>query len=212
MSNNEYHEPESVEEFRSLEVYDESIIERGIETSLLSDCVYSFESRGKIISGLTITGVLLWAQLRGNIETEKVEYRIEDGIIFTVFKAVDKAAGLTVHGGSQQAIKGARGIDDFANAKAISKGQRNAIRKLIPLPQVRHLIQRHMNNQETIDRTILLSSIEECINRNNLDENKVRQYVIDNANCELEQLTTAKLQSLLSHISGKRGSEHFRKG
>lgn len=98
--------------------------------------VYSFgEGRNKV-TGLSVTGVMAVAQNLGGITCGTPHWEITDDEYYCEIAATDHHCGLTVWGNAsqerRQQTRNGNIVDKFARQKALSKAQRNAIRKVIP--------------------------------------------------------------------------------
>lgn len=98
--------------------------------------VYSFRQGDQTIMGLSLAGVMAVAQNLGGITCGQPIWSSDEQEITCDISATDHKTGLTVWGTATEArvmqTKYGPKPDKFARGKALSKAQRNAIRKLIP--------------------------------------------------------------------------------
>jgi hypothetical protein len=99
--------------------------------------VYSFNQGGSTVTGLSLAGVMAVAQSMGGITCGQPVFAVDDDEITCDISATDHKNGLTVWGTATESRvmkrrDGNAQPDKFARGKALSKAQRNAIRKLIP--------------------------------------------------------------------------------
>jgi hypothetical protein len=98
--------------------------------------VYSFNQGGSAVTGLSLAGVMAVAQSMGGITCGQPVFAVDDDEITCDISATDHKNGLTVWGTATETrvmrTKNGDKPDKFARGKALSKAQRNAIRKLIP--------------------------------------------------------------------------------
>lgn len=114
---------------------------------LVDEYVYSFQMGNTTVRGLSWAGIREMAQERGNIHLEKPDVQETDDYIRVMVKATDLERNVSVWGGTHQPKMmklrdGGSRPDDFAFEKAVSKGQRNAIKNLMPVTVVRDVINR----------------------------------------------------------------------
>lgn len=115
---------------------DDDQIMKELMGAAVEEYVYSFPQDGKTVMGLSLTGVMAVAQNMGGITCGQPVWTVDDAEITCDISATDHKNGLTVWGTATQlrVMKTRNGdkADTFARGKALSKAQRNAIRKLIP--------------------------------------------------------------------------------
>lgn len=120
--------------FITFERSDDSAIMDELQGAVVDEYVYSFRQGSSIVTGLSLPGVMAVAQRLGGITCGQPIWTITDDEITCDISATDHKVGLTVWGTAtapyDEYNKGTR--DKFARAKALSKAQRNAIRKVIP--------------------------------------------------------------------------------
>ena len=123
-------------EFQIMERRDENQILGEMKGNVLEVFVYSFPQGGKQITGLSYAGVKQIALEMGNIHCgEPILQENGDSWICKV-KARDIQRNLEMWGVSQQSktmdTKWGQKPDSFCIQKAVSKSERNALRKLMP--------------------------------------------------------------------------------
>lgn len=125
--------------FEDFDRMDEEQIVRELMGGAVEEYVYSFKQGEAVVTGLSVTGVMAVAQHMGGITCDDPpRWEITDDEYYCEIKATDRKTGLTLWGSATQPrmmrAKGVDKPDSFARQKALSKAQRNAIRKLIPEP------------------------------------------------------------------------------
>ena len=94
--------------------------------------VYEFQQGGKTIRGLTVAGIDEAANFRGGITITEPKIEEKDNSYFVMVEAVDEVNKTTRWGCFEQPKKQGSKHDIFAITKAVSKAQRNALRKVLP--------------------------------------------------------------------------------
>lgn len=122
--------------FSIMERRDEDQILSEMKGNVIQEFVYSFRQGGREITGLSYAGVKQIALEMGNIHCSEPIISELNGSFVCKVKAVDIAKNLEMWGVSSQPKQmktqyGPRD-DDFAVQKAVSKAERNALRKLMP--------------------------------------------------------------------------------
>jgi len=138
---------EDQEVYALMERRDEHQIMESIRGNFLEEYVYQFEAGGRQVTGLSWVGTQEAAREYGGIQvsidkTKEVETKTH--FVVTV-EAVDTRTGSSRLGRSKQPkmmkLKtGALVEDEFADVKALSKAQRNAIRSLLPQTWLKEFI------------------------------------------------------------------------
>jgi len=122
--------------FTIMERKDEDQILTEMKGNVMQEFVYSFKQNNRDITGLSYAGVKQIALEMGNIHVNEPQLSEMNGSYICKVKAVDVARNLEMWGVSCQAkqMKTRYGnqTDDFAVQKAVSKAERNALRKLMP--------------------------------------------------------------------------------
>lgn len=121
------------------QVDDQAIVEL-MTGQAIQDYVYSFNSGGRVVEGLTLAGINEAANRRGGIQVEEMNYEeLEHSWIATV-KAVDTITGSSRWGAYEQPKMNGGRVDPFAFTKAVHKAQRNAVKQLLPVPVIREVL------------------------------------------------------------------------
>lgn len=115
---------------------DEDQIVAELMGGVVEEYAYQFSQGGQTVTGLSLAGVMAVAQNMGGIVCGEPKWEVSDEEYYCEISATDHHRGLTVWGNAiqpryQQTRNGAK-LDQFARMKALSKAQRNAIRKVIP--------------------------------------------------------------------------------
>lgn len=118
--------------FVDFERRDDQAIMDELQGAVVAEYVYSFDSGGKRVMGLSLPGVMAVAQRMGGITCGQPIWSVTDADITCDISATDHKVGLTVWGTASAPFEEYGKRDKFARAKALSKAQRNAIRKVIP--------------------------------------------------------------------------------
>lgn len=115
---------------------DDDQIMSEIRGGVIEAYVYEFKQSGQTVTGLSLVGVMAVAQHMGGITCGQPVWSSDDAEINCDISATDHKNGLTVWGTATEArtmqTRDGGRVDKFARGKALSKAQRNAIRKLIP--------------------------------------------------------------------------------
>ena len=142
----------------------------------ISDYVYSFQQRGKLVEGLSIIGVNEAANRKGSIKVKDmlVDDRPHSWLAFVT--AIDTSTRKIRYGAFEQSkrIKSGK-TDTFAFTKSVHKAQRNAIRQHLSEDLVREIINLYRKQKESP----LLPSAEEEIEED--DEKESPKHKITNA-------------------------------
>jgi hypothetical protein len=94
--------------------------------------VYEFQQGGNTVRGLTVAGIDEAANYRGGIEISHPEIDEKDTSYFVMVEARDTINKTNRWGCFEQSKKQGQKVDPFALVKAVSKAQRNALRKILP--------------------------------------------------------------------------------
>jgi len=139
------------EDFAEFEKRDEQQILAEIQGQVIEEMVYSFNSRGRTITGLSWVGIKEIARRYGKVDVDLVEIRDTPEAWIAVVKARDREKGTGILGVSTQPkimeTRDGPQPDPFALQKATSKAQRNAIRALIPETFIKTVIQEWLAQQ-----------------------------------------------------------------
>jgi len=127
-SNSKVDEPT---DFQALERLDEAQIVAELQGAVLDTYVYSFQSGGRVVTGLSWAGVKAVAAKIGAIQCDLLQLITADDAYICVVKATAPDQSSRI-GAAEQAKTFQGKPDPFALPKAISKAQRNAIRALLP--------------------------------------------------------------------------------
>ncbi|KKN65034.1 hypothetical protein LCGC14_0485910 [marine sediment metagenome] len=133
-----------------MEKRDEAQIVEALEGRYIEEFVYEFQSGGQKVVGLSWMGIQEASREYGGIECPIDKMRIEhsESHVTVTIEAKDIKTGSVRIGRSKQALRmklrsGKFMDDEFADQKAISKAQRNAIRQLLPQTLLKQWIERH---------------------------------------------------------------------
>lgn len=126
-----------IQPYHIFERKDEAQILSEMQGNVIEEFVYSFKQGGRDITGLSYAGVKQLALLRGNIHCSEPILQEYNNSWLCKVKAVDVVRNLEVWGVATQTKMmslrdGNRIKDDFCIQKAVSKAERNALRKLMP--------------------------------------------------------------------------------
>jgi len=196
--------PSVTEDFMKMDAYDESLIMKGISLENLDEYVYTFQEHGDTIVGLTVTGVMSLCQIRGGITSEMIEFQNDSKNMIAIFAATDEYTKVTVHGGAEVKCN-----EPFAVAKLISKAERNAIKKLLPIGLVKTVVKTYFEDKEKIEKEVLLSSIKDRFQHLNLSRDKLDNY-LSSKDQQLKTMTSKQLRKVQSFIVTKNGQDFFK--
>lgn len=136
-----YRLPEHEEEFALIERKEDELIVREMTGEIIDSYFYRFNSKGAEVVELNARGIFEVAQMYGGI---RCTTRLDDGAgpnYVVTASALDKVRDVEFDGGAEQAKRLANGSEDiFAFAKAVTKSQRNALKKVLPYSLVRKLL------------------------------------------------------------------------
>ncbi len=129
--------------FIEFERKDEQQIMAEIQGAAIEEFIYEFKQGGQTVTGLSLSGVMAVAQNLGGITmsqpvwSESTDHEDGTPTITCDISATDHKTGMSVWGDATQRWfekrrDGSTSYDKFARSKALSKAQRNAVRKLIP--------------------------------------------------------------------------------
>ncbi len=120
--------------FEQFDRADEDQIVAELMGGVVEEYAYQFKQGGATVTGLSLAGVMNVAQNMGGITCDgPPRWEITDDEYYCEIAAVDHHRGLKLWGNAAQARRYANGsVDTFARQKALSKAQRNAVRKVIP--------------------------------------------------------------------------------
>lgn len=138
--------------FVEFERRDNDAIMAELQGAVIEEFVYSFNQNGKRIVGMSLPGVMAVAQQMGGITCGQPIWTITDEDITCDISATDHKVGLTVWGTATAPLmfrdkSGNDRRDTFARAKALSKAQRNAIRKVIPETVATEMLKQFMRGE-----------------------------------------------------------------
>jgi hypothetical protein len=128
---------EAQAELLALDRLDEKQIVASLKGRAIDKLFHEIDVRGQKQIALSWAGVKYFSLEAGHISVEKVELsETQDSYRATAW-AYDKVRDVRIMGAAEQSKSlrqkdGTRSTDEFALAKAVSKGQRNALRNLIP--------------------------------------------------------------------------------
>lgn len=133
-----------------MERRDEAQIVEALEGRYIEEFVYEFESGGRKVVGLSWMGIQEASREYGGIvcPIEKMMMKLTKTHVAVTIEAKDIKTGSVRIGHSKQSrrmsLRSGKFMDDeFAEQKAISKAQRNAIRQLLPQTLLKQWIERH---------------------------------------------------------------------
>ena len=149
-------EPQDV--YQLMDHRDEAQILAALEGRYLDEFVYEMDSGGRPIVGLSWIGIQEASRAYGGIQCRILEEQEKETHVVVTVEAKDIKTGSVRVGRSRQALlrrlpSGQLQIDPFADVKAISKAQRNAIRQLLPQALLKQWIDRYRSrdNEQTQD-------------------------------------------------------------
>lgn len=129
---------------------DEQIIAE-LQGGVIEEYAYQFKSGDQTVTGLSLAGVMAVAQNMGGITCGQPVWVITDDEITCDISATDHGRGLTVWGTAtemrEMQTRNGPKPDKFARAKALSKAQRNAIRKVIPETVATRMLKQYLSGK-----------------------------------------------------------------
>ena len=131
----EYKAPATLEDFQAVERMDESQIMEELQGKQIDKLFYEFTQGNRQVIALSWAGVKYFAIQLGHIQVQEVKLDETEDSYRVIAWAYDKTKDLRVMGAAEQSkflAWDTKKKDEFALAKAVSKGQRNALRNLIP--------------------------------------------------------------------------------
>ena len=135
-------------DFQQLDQLDEQQIVAELQGALLDQYVYSFQSNGRQVVGLSWAGVKAVANKLGPVTCDLLELRDTDESYICVVKA-SAPDGTQRIGAAEQSKTFKSKSDSFALPKAISKAQRNAIRALLPETLITEMVKAYRGQATT---------------------------------------------------------------
>ena len=144
-------EPQDV--YQLMDQRDEAQIVATLEGMYLDEFVYEMDSGGRPIVGLSWIGIQEASRAYGGIQCRILEEQETETHVVVTVEAKDIKTGSVRVGRSRQALmrrlpSGQLQIDSFADVKAVSKAQRNAIRQLLPQALLKQWIDRYRSREE----------------------------------------------------------------
>ncbi|MDV2496636.1 MAG: hypothetical protein RX316_10590 [bacterium] len=141
-------EPQDV--YQLMDQRDEAQIVATLEGMYLDEFVYEMNSGGRPIVGLSWIGIQEASRAYGGIQCRILEEQETETHVVVTVEAKDIKTGSVRVGRSRQALmrrlpSGQLQIDSFADVKAVSKAQRNAIRQLLPQALLKQWIDQYRN-------------------------------------------------------------------
>jgi len=139
-------------DYQTLDQLDEQQIVAELQGALLDQYVYSFESGGRKVVGLSWAGVKAVAAKLGPIACDLLELRDTGDTYLVVVKATAPDGTTRIGAAEQpktQQTKRGEQPDPFALPKAVSKAQRNAIRALLPETLITEMVRVYLEQQPT---------------------------------------------------------------
>lgn len=146
--------------FSIMERRDEDQILQELKGNILQEFVYSFKQNGRDVTGLSYAGVKQIALEMGNIHCSEPIISEMNGNWVCKVKVVDIYRNMEMWGVScqpkQMKTQWGPKDDPFALQKAVSKTERNALRKLMPEKLLVEMIKewRHNNNTNSNNSNI----------------------------------------------------------
>jgi hypothetical protein len=137
---------------------DEAQIEAELLGGVVAEYAYRFDQGGQTVTGLSLAGVMAVAQNMGGITCDDApRWEITDEDYYCEIAATDHGRGLKLWGNASQPKylrrrDGTQWLDPHARAKALSKAQRNAVRKLIPETLATKMLEAYLAGQQPQQR------------------------------------------------------------
>lgn len=142
---------------QEIERRDDNQILASLAGEAIKEYAYRFnDSKGRLITGLSWTGIKEIAAQRGNIIVQDADISESDDYIRVVIKATDLNRNVSVFGGCHQPKKMRVNVgqgqyefvpDEFYFQKALSKAQRNAIKSLLPTTLLTKMLQAYLGKK-----------------------------------------------------------------
>lgn len=195
-------EPQDV--YQLMDQRDEAQIVATLEGMYLDEFVYEMNSGGRPIVGLSWIGIQEASRAYGGIQCRILEEQETETHVVVTVEAKDIKTGSVRVGRSRQALmrrlpSGQLQIDPFADVKAISKAQRNAIRQLLPQALLKQWIDqyRSRDNKQAQDE-------HQKVKDNELKGYGLREYrkMIDELLAAIQLLTGEAIGEILEANSG----------
>jgi len=209
-----YREPETAIEFLALDRMDDEQIVKSMRNGLIEEkFVYSFESRGDKVVGLSAKGIETIAYSYGGIDVEVVDKTDDscdgvNGYYGVICKATDKLKDLALLGGAEQSKKSKGKRDTFALAKAVTKAQRNALRKILPTPLVERMVEVYLEAKTEQERLTRIESIRQRVDDFGYRWPKVREWLDDKYDVnEIAELDNTQLRQVIKFIISPKSKE-----
>jgi hypothetical protein len=133
---------------------DEAQIEAELLGGVVAEYAYRFDQGAGAVTGLSLAGVMAVAQHMGGITCdEPPHWEIGEDEYYCEIAATDHGRGLKLWGNASQPKylrrrDGQQILDPHARAKALSKAQRNAVRKLIPETLATKMLEAYLAGQQ----------------------------------------------------------------
>jgi hypothetical protein len=133
---------------------DEAQIEAELLGGVVAEYAYRFDQGAGAVTGLSLAGVMAVAQHMGGITCdEPPHWEIGEDEYYCEIAATDHGRGLKLWGNASQPKylrrrDGQHILDPHARAKALSKAQRNAVRKLIPETLATKMLEAYLAGQQ----------------------------------------------------------------
>jgi len=121
-----------LKEKEETEKKDEKQIEESMKGRVIEEYAYQFKVGGKVVTGLSYSGVMAAVRKQGNVKVLKVDFTETKDHYRSEATVRDEAKNIEVKGFAMQRKFYPGGMpDEFAFVKACMKAQRNGLRKVI---------------------------------------------------------------------------------
>jgi hypothetical protein len=141
---------ESEEEFAILDRMEDNAIIKEMSGEIVDSYFYRFSSRGDNVVELNARGIFEIARMYGGISCKtRLESDADNPDFIVTATAYEKIRDIEFEGGVQQAKRLPNGQEDkSAYAKAVTKAQRNALKKVLPYSLMRRLLLNFLTEQK----------------------------------------------------------------
>jgi len=157
------HHVHDAELYLAMEKRDEDQIVANLQGRYQDEFVYRFEKGGRVITGLSWIGIQEASREYGGIRCpiDRVQIEETDTHWVVMVEAEDVKTGSVRLGRAKQPKKMKWGskfvVDEFADRKALSKAQRNAIQPLLPQTLLKEWIDGHRAPTEKLAPSVVVS-------------------------------------------------------
>ena len=144
----EKHELVPSVEYEVIDQADDQAIIEMMTGQAIQEYVYSFKQAGRVVEGLTLSGINEAANRRGGIVVEDIQFEEKEDSWIAIVKATDTFTGSSRYGAFEQPKRTGSRDDPFAFTKAIHKAQRNAVKQLLPVPIIKEILNYYLHGKK----------------------------------------------------------------